>query len=310
MVRITTAAFALAALLTSSALGSGDHDAVMLAKREKAMSKLSPYVRNYLQSLDPSEYELSLDDEDEDDGLIKRQQDDDGIWGNCKDGHVAITYDDGPYNYRPQLDKEWNDAGHKISFFINGYNYDCAYDKPYVAYNRKAVRAGNVIGSHSWGHYNFSAPGTNHAIIDKQIELVEEMLFKTVGIVPRYFRFPYGAYSSETAHYIRSKYGYRIIGWSDDAGDADGDPASKSISMYKGFKSGEAHLVLNHEPIKSSVYKVAPAAISHLNELGVKSVTVDKCIGAYKSPYKVKAQPQARDSTWTCEGKPRPGQPN
>ncbi|CAO1636893.1 unnamed protein product [Parajaminaea phylloscopi] len=315
MVRFSAAALlALVSCIAPSILAADHHDAVMLAKRDRAMSKLTPYVRNYLSKLDPSEYELNLDDdEDEDDDrdFAKRQQDaGSGVWYGCKNNQVAITYDDGAYQWRPKLDSMWNGAGHKVTYFVNGYNYDCAYNAPYVSYNRKSLAAGNVIGAHSWGHYNFSAPGTSHAVIDKQVELIEEMLLKTVGIVPRYFRFPYGAFSQETAQYIRSKYGYRIIQWSDDSGDSSGAPASQSIAMYKKFKKGESHLVLNHETHQSSVDTVAPAAISTFKSKGIKSVTVDQCIGASTSPYKVRTKPQARDSTWTCDGKPRPGQAN
>lgn len=189
-------------------------------------------------------------------------------------------------------------------------NYACGYDAKYVSLNRKALSAGNLVAAHSWGHYDFSANTTTNEVIDRQVELLEEMLLKTVGIIPRYMRFPYGAFSAETAQYIRNKYGYRLIQWSDDSGDSSGKPPSYSIAMYNGFKKGEQHLVLNHETHNTSVFEVAPAAKKQLDKLGVKSVTADKCIGATTSPYKVKTNPQKRDASWTCEGKPRPGQPN
>lgn len=170
------------------------------------------------------------------------------------------------------------------------------------------MAAGNLIGSHSWGHYDFTSKDLSNDVIDTQIQLLEEMLLKTVGIVPKYFRFPYGAYSAQTAQYIRQKYGYRIIQWSDDSGDGNGVAPSTSIAMYNKFNKGESHLVLNHETHESSVKQVAPAAISAFSKKGIKSVTADKCIGATTSPYKVRTKPQARDSTWTCVGKPRPGQ--
>lgn len=127
MVRIVLSAFAAAAVLLPCIFAQADNtgDAVALAKREKALSKLSPYVRNYLSTLDESEYELSIDeDEEEEEGLVKRQQESDsGVWKGCKNSQVAVTYDDGAYQWRTELDSKWNSAGHAVSYFVNGNNF-------------------------------------------------------------------------------------------------------------------------------------------------------------------------------------------
>lgn len=307
----------LPAVLSSPLSHSEPSDAILLAKRERALSKLTPGVQSYLRSLDPSEYELDLEDDaesfDEADehGVIhlKRQQDGtSGAWNNCKNGQVAVTYDDGPYDFRGELLSEWAADGHMLTFFQNGYNFGCGYDAKYVKLGRQALNAGHLIAGHSWSHYNFSQPGTTHEVIDRQIDLLDTQLLKTLGVVPRYFRFPYGAFAPETAQYLRSKYGLRVIQWSEDSGDSSGATAAHSIAVYKPFQKGESHIILNHETHKTSVEEVAPAVIRSFKRKGIKSVTAAQCIGATKSPYKVRMNPQKRDSTWTCSNKPLPGQ--
>jgi len=50
-----------------------------------------------------------------------------GIVRNCKNqGQIAITYDDGPFQYDNDL---VNTLGNnKATFFVNGRNYGCIYD--------------------------------------------------------------------------------------------------------------------------------------------------------------------------------------
>ena len=38
--------------------------------------------------------------------------------------HTATTYDDGPYQWHSYLASKYTAAGHKITFFLNGNNYD------------------------------------------------------------------------------------------------------------------------------------------------------------------------------------------
>lgn len=46
------------------------------------------------------------------------------VYSKCKEpGTFALTFDDGPYKYTPQLLKLLNDNDVKATFFINGKNY-------------------------------------------------------------------------------------------------------------------------------------------------------------------------------------------
>jgi peptidoglycan/xylan/chitin deacetylase (PgdA/CDA1 family) len=47
---------------------------------------------------------------------------------NCNNkGQVAMTFDDGPFQYERQVANQMN--GGKATFFLNGNNYACIYDR-------------------------------------------------------------------------------------------------------------------------------------------------------------------------------------
>lgn len=132
MVRLTSFALLVAFVATAvHAASSAD----LAAKREKALSQLTPGVRKYLATLDESEYELDLDGFDEDEaereaaanGLQARaaakplQDPTSGVWYGCKNQQYAISYDDGAYDWRQNLIDLWNPSGHKVTFFVNGF---------------------------------------------------------------------------------------------------------------------------------------------------------------------------------------------
>lgn len=101
MVRLTS--FALLTALVATAVHAAS-SADLAAKREKALSQLTPGVRKYLATLDESEYELDLDGFDEDEEARKSASSDlaaraatgkplqdpaSGVWYGCKNQQVA-----------------------------------------------------------------------------------------------------------------------------------------------------------------------------------------------------------------------------
>ena len=63
----------------------------------------------------------------------------------CLDSNnVAITFDDGPYIYSSQVSAAFTAAGGNVTFFVNGYNYDCIY--VYSTELQSAAANGHQIG--------------------------------------------------------------------------------------------------------------------------------------------------------------------
>jgi peptidoglycan/xylan/chitin deacetylase (PgdA/CDA1 family) len=62
-------------------------------------------------------------------------------------GVVALTFDDGPYDYTIDLLNKLEAAGHRATFFLNGDNYGYIYD--YNTTLQRQVAGGHQICSHT-----------------------------------------------------------------------------------------------------------------------------------------------------------------
>lgn len=90
---VLSVASSILAATTSTGLAS-HNETLLLVKRAKAFSKLTPGVQAYLETLDPSEYELDLEDEEEFENDIEKRSPG-KYYTQCKGGATAQTYDDG-----------------------------------------------------------------------------------------------------------------------------------------------------------------------------------------------------------------------
>lgn len=287
-----------------------------LVARELAWQALPEEVQEDLARRDPKEYDLNWEvflrdeEEDENDHLLARQEGGKTGLGtkHCKDGQIAYTLDDGPYTWTGKAAQMLADAGHKVSFFINVQNFDCAYDIKFVKQLRKAIRLGHNICSHTATHPHL--PQLTMDQVKKQFKLVETYTWKTLGLVPNAARPPYGETSPEINKWLRSQ-GYRVIQWSVDSGDADGLPPKQSIRVIKqNVHKGSGDIILGHETHQSTIDSVIPALIKYLDSQGTKSVSMGKCLK--RKSYKVKLNKfPALNPSLNCvnQNVPLPGQP-
>ncbi|CAD6936082.1 unnamed protein product [Tilletia controversa] len=318
-------AFVLASLLSPSL--AAPHDArsqneITPAKRaidnrEAALATLSPVVRADLEKLSPDDYQLFLnhDIQKRDDKFVGGgpAHDADATWinghgpgiGNCANG-IAITLDDGPYQFHESISKNFSEANQIANFFVNGLN--CIYDPANVRGLRRAHALGHYHFSHTWSHVNLTS-GLTYEQIDRQVQLVEDALWKILGVVPAFIRPPYGETNRTIINYLTNRWGYKVIQWDRDAGDAAGNSTEQSTAVYADFKTGERHLILNHEVKQPTADVVIPYALKHLAEINQPSIGVHQCLRGQPSPYKVVGKKSKRDATWTCEGTPAPGKP-
>ncbi|GAA5987484.1 hypothetical protein JCM5350_003097 [Sporobolomyces pararoseus] len=280
--------FALASLLASASLSS-----VFAAPAR--LDTLEP--RNV--DLEERSFELT---EVEKRSLEERSSN--GVITTCKNqGQFALTFDDGPYSYGPEIEEVFSDNDAKATFFVNGNNWDCIYDQADDLIAR--YNAGHLIGSHTWGHDDIAKLSTDE--LNRQLDYVEQALKKILGIKPRFFRPPYGSYSSEALQVLKNR-GYTVVNWSFDSGDSAGKSPSSTITSYKKIAQSypKPQIALNHETYKGTAEKVVPSVVPMLVNKGYKLVTVAQCLGV--NPYQSVGKASKRDSSWTCAGKPGPGE--
>ena len=217
-----------------------------------------------------------------------------GTVRNCNtQGQIAITFDDGPFQYDNDLLNTLGD--NKATFFINGQNYGCIYD--YADDLKRMSAAGHTIGSHTWSHKDLTTLSWDQ--LHDEFYRVEDAMTKILGLKPKYFRPPFGKYNDQVLQ-VAAQRGYtKMILWSDDTQDASGAPVWQSKQTYDNINGQSGRIVLNHNVIPGTVYDVVPHALSVTGSL--QKVSIDTCLGSEGEwPYYWVQNPGNRDGSWTC----------
>ncbi|KAM0786037.1 hypothetical protein ACM66B_006850 [Microbotryomycetes sp. NB124-2] len=227
----------------------------------------------------------------------------DGVFTRCsKSGTFALTFDDGPYGPGKKIQQYLTSKGANGTFFVNGNNYDCIYNRADELISR--YRNGHLIGSHTWSHVDITQISATE--LHRQLDLVEEALLKILGVKPRWFRPPYGSYNAAAVKVLQSR-GYGVVTWDLDTGDSLGKSTSYGVQQFDNILNTypKGHTSLSHETYSGTADTVIPNVVPKLLAKGWKLVTVNECLGPY-SRYQKVTTPGVRDSTWTCAGKPGP----
>jgi len=196
---------------------------------------------------------------------------------------IALTFDDGPFQYTTDLLDELRDANIHATFFINGYNYwhDLETDPEKLAILTRAVNEGHQIASHTWKHEIPEDQDEVKPMMDKLDDLIE----KATGYRPKYFRAPKGDCKDDCIAYFE-ELGYNVIYWDTDTNDWDykeiGAPAR--VKLVKEFLTEEFeqkrdnYLVLMHDVNDHTVHQIVPWIIEN-GPKDYKYVTVAECLG-------------------------------
>ncbi|ORX76542.1 glycoside hydrolase/deacetylase, partial [Anaeromyces robustus] len=200
-----------------------------------------------------------------------------------KPNTIALTFDDGPYQYSEELLDTLKKAGIHATFFINGDNYwgDLTNHKRGRKIIKRMAEDGHQIASHTWNH---SIPSTKAGIKESMTKL-DNLIESITGKRPKYFRAPKGDCDQKCASSFE-ELGYKVIQWDTDTNDWDieNTTPSKRVSMAKNFlknRWGEKksnYLILMHETYKHTVEELVPWVIKNKPK-GYKFVTVAECLG-------------------------------
>ncbi|KAJ7173943.1 carbohydrate esterase family 4 protein [Mycena crocata] len=210
---------------------------------------------------------------------------------------VALTFDDGPYKYMTEISTLLVDNGAKGTFFVNGHNYDCIYDKKVSARLQNAYTSGHQICSHTWSHPNLTQ--LNASQITDEFVKVDTALMKVLGIVTPFLRPPYGVYNNLVRE-VAFQQNKSLVLWDFDSEDSIGATLQQSEGYYDGAinSSVSTLLALNHETKKSTAEGLVEYAINALQEANYTLVTLAECLGL--APYSFVGQLGTSDDTWFC----------
>ncbi|KAJ7051030.1 hypothetical protein C8F01DRAFT_1176396 [Mycena amicta] len=234
---------------------------------------------------------------------LHTRQDGSGIIDSCvQTGQVALTFDDGPWQYNRELVDKLVAAGIRATFFVNGDNFNCIYNKTAVADLRYALDKNMEIQAHSWSHPDMTTLSSQD--MANEFDWLTEALQKALGICPSLFRPPYGA-CNDAVLAAAAQRGMQVFTWDVDTGDADGasvEDSENTIDDTPWNTPGSA-IVLSHETLQTTVEQLVDYMINTLIiEYGYIPVTASECAGL-STPYTCQGSPGKVDATWFCPKK-------
>jgi len=188
--------------------------------------------------------------------------------GGARGRNVALTFDDGPSPYTPQLVRVLRRMHARATFFDVGSR---------IGYWPAAVRAqalAGEIGNHTWSHphlVGLSATDTRH-----ELEWTQRRIGRAVDSVPRLFRPPYEQ-STPTVDLIARSLDLLDVRWSVDSGDArpGARPTTVARTAIRSLRPGA--ILLFHDPHPSTP-AVAAAVVRAARRKGLRLVTVSELL--------------------------------
>lgn len=176
---------------------------------------------------------------------------------------VALTFDDGPGPFTPQLLDTLKDKEVPATFFVLGSLG--MVDSNTV---RRAVAEGHEVSNHTWSHPLLTHLTRPQAV--KQVEDANAALKQITGVRPTLFRPPYGGRNATLDGAIE----HPTVLWSVDTNDwRDQEPGKVLGEVKRAVRPGS--IVLMHDIHASTVASI-PAVVDYLKGEGYTLVTVSE----------------------------------
>lgn len=176
----------------------------------------------------------------------------------------ALTFDDGPSPYTPDIVRVLRRARARATFFDVGSR---------VTLWPSAARASTTvgeIGNHTWSHAHL----IGLPVVDTRHELVwaQDEIRRVLGITPQLFRPPYAeADASDDA--LARELGLLDVRWSADSGDSRVGVTPHSVAQVAIAALRPGVIILLHDPHPTTA-AVARAVLRTAKRKGLRAVTV------------------------------------
>jgi peptidoglycan/xylan/chitin deacetylase (PgdA/CDA1 family) len=184
---------------------------------------------------------------------------------------MALTFDDGPGPYTPQILSTLERTGAPGTFFEVG-----VLEQYFHASTAAIVARGYPIGDHTFTH----APMGELAARDQRPQLLEQVraIAKYGAPFPRLFRPPYGSWDDATLKLLH-KYRMLMILWTVDTGDYRKPGVGAIVhAAVTGARPGAIILMHDAGGDRSQTVKALPKIIRQLRARGYKLVTVPRLL--------------------------------
>ena len=183
-------------------------------------------------------------------------------------GRVALTFDDGPGPYTPQVLAELRSLHVRATFFVIGHN---VAQSPGIV---RALRAaGMVVGNHSWSHPNLTKLSLSKQ--RAQVRRTQDVLQATIGQRPRFFRPPMWAWNRTTARAVAEE-GMVGILFSVDTRDWSRPGVTAIVRQALTARDGQIIALHDAGGDREETVQALPLIVKGLRARGLEPVTLDQ----------------------------------
>ncbi len=184
---------------------------------------------------------------------------------------IALTFDDGPGPYTPQILSVLQRTGVPGTFFEVGIE-----EKYFHAGTSEIVSLGYPIGDHTESHAPMGqiSPGEEKSQLLQQVSAIGQY----GASFPRLFRPPYGSWNNSTLRLLH-KYKMLMVMWTVDTDDYLRPGVAAIVhSAVSGARPGAIILMHDAGGDRSQTVTALPRIIADLRKRGYRFVTVPKLL--------------------------------
>ncbi|KAK3814826.1 MAG: hypothetical protein JOS17DRAFT_760268 [Linnemannia elongata] len=160
----------------------------------------------------------------------------------------AISFDDGPGQLTDELLDYLDEQRIKVTFFMNGDNWNCIYRPESQRLLKRAFNAQHQIASHPWSHRNLGTLSERE--IRQEMYKIEDAFRDILGVVPKYMRPPYGEHSERVLKIMESM-GYVMILWDVDQITSSSSSSDKIMDDSSSLTQNGDRIYDNQQPMGS-----------------------------------------------------------
>jgi peptidoglycan/xylan/chitin deacetylase (PgdA/CDA1 family) len=184
---------------------------------------------------------------------------------------VALTFDDGPSEFTPQVLDILEGQRVPATFFVIGENVGGREEML-----RRMLDRGSVLANHTYTHINTAGGGVEVA---RELDQTTAAIKRATNFTPCLFRPPYGSKSVRSISLARSK-GLQTVNWDVDTGDY-GRPASGNIAkrVLRGVRWGSIVLMHDGGGARDQTVQALPRIIRGLRARGFRFLTLHQLLG-------------------------------
>lgn len=191
--------------------------------------------------------------------------------GGSRGRDVALTFDDGPGPYTPEVLSVLERAHAPATFFAIGQ-----MERYFSASTVREIQDGDVIGDHTESHPELAKLSAHeqHEQLFEQIARIELL----GGQRPNLFRPPYGSFNTTTMRELQGLHLLMVL-WSVDTGDYLAPGVETIVQrVIAGAKPGAIFLMHDGGGDRSQTIAALPSVIRELRARGFRLVTVPQLL--------------------------------